>query len=244
MENQEYDSIIGNAAAPYINSLAAGGALATDYHAVAHPSLPNYLTLTGGSTFGVTSDCDPSSSCAGTTSVVQEMSSAGISWKAYMEDLPSPCAQSNGGSYHVDHDPFVYYPGIVSDCARVVPATQLGADIAGGALPSFIWLTPNMCNDMHDCSVATGDHYLAGAVPPLLAALGPTGVLFVVWDEGTSNSGGGGHVAMIAAGPAVKAGYRSTTTYNHSSLLRTIEDAWGLPRLGDSASAPPLDLFP
>ena len=246
MENEEYSSIIGNASAPYVNSLAAVGASATQYYAVSHPSLPNYLALTGGSTFGVTTDCTPAASCTGGTSVVEEMAAAGIGWRAYMEDMPSPCAQADSGQYAVRHDPFVYYNGIVAgSCGNVVAGSRLPGDIAAGALPAFTWLTPNLCNDMHDCSVATGDTYLAGIVPQLLGTLGPNGALFLVWDEGTSNLHGGGQVTMVAAGPGVKKGYRSSTPYDHYSLLRTIEDAWGLPKLGNSAAAAPIgDLFP
>jgi phosphatidylinositol-3-phosphatase len=245
MENEEYSSIIGDPSAPYINSLAAGGALATQYDAVSHPSLPNYLALTGGSTFGVTTDCAPGPSCTGGRSVVEEMAAAGIGWRAYMEDMPGPCAQADSGGYAVHHDPFVYYNGVVAgSCTNVVPATQLPGDIAAGALPAFTWLTPNLCNDMHDCPVATGDAYLAGIVPQLLGTLGPDGALFLVWDEGTSNTHGGGQVTMVAAGSGVKRGYRSSLPYDHYSLLRTIEDAWGLPQLGNSAAATPMaDLF-
>lgn len=246
MENEEYGSIIGNPGAPYINSLASGGALAARYYAVSHPSLPNYLALTGGSTFGITNDCSPGPGCrVGATSVVEEMAAAGLSWKAYMENLPSSCAQSDSGRYAVRHDPFVYYSSVVAQsCGNVVPATQLPSDIATGALPPFAWLTPNLCNDMHDCSIATGDSYLSGVVPQILGALGPNGALFLVWDEGTSNTHGGGQVTMVAAGPAVKRGYRSSASYDHYSLLRTIEDAWGLHRLGNSAGAAPMtDLF-
>lgn len=246
MENEEYSSIIGNSSAPYINGLAAGGALATQYYAVSHPSLPNYLALTGGSTFGVTDDCNPGPSCAGGTSVVEEMTAAGVSWKAYMDDMASNCAQADSGQYAVRHDPFVYYANVISgSCGRIVPGSQLRTDLAAGALPSFSWLTPNLCNDMHDCSVGTGDTYLSGIVPQLLGAVGPTGAVFVVWDEGTSNAHGGGQVTMVAAGPGVKKGYRASVPYDHYSLLRTIEDAWGLPRLGNTAGAAPLtDLFP
>jgi hypothetical protein len=245
MENEEYSSIIGDPSAPYINSLAAGGALATQYYAVSHPSLPNYLALTGGSTFGVTTDCTPGPSCTGGKSVVEEIAAAGIGWRAYMEDMPGPCAQADSGEYAVHHDPFVYYNGVVAgSCNNVVPATQLPGDIASGALPAFTWLTPNLCNDMHDCPVATGDVYLAGIVPQLLGTLGPDGALFLVWDEGTSNTHGGGQVTMVAAGSGVKKGYRSTLPYDHYSLLRTIEDAWGLPQLANSAAATPMaDLF-
>jgi acid phosphatase len=174
------------------------------------------------------------------------MAAAGIGWRAYMEDMPAPCAQSDGGDYVVHHNPFVYYDAVVAgSCGNVVPGSQLAGDIAAGALPAFTWLTPNLCNDMHDCPVATGDTYLSGIVPQLLTTLGPDGALFLVWNEGTSNVHGGGQITMVAAGSGVKKGYRSTIAYDHYSLLRTIEDGWGLPELGSSAAATPMaDLFP
>jgi hypothetical protein len=257
MENEEYGSIIGNPAAPYINSLANQGALATQYYAISHPSLPNYLALSGGSTFGVSSDCNPGPGCQGTgPSIADQLTTAGISWKAYMEGLPA-CgqAQSDSGEYAVRHDPFMYYPADVAKCgSTIVPATQLSADIAGGQLPQFAWLTPNVCDDMHDTcggnAIAHGDSYLQGVVPQILGALGPNGALFVTFDEGTSSAGGGqagaagGQVTLIAAGPAVKGGAKSSVPHDHYSLLATIEAAWGLPRLGGAASAAPMtELF-
>ncbi|HEU5003965.1 MAG TPA: alkaline phosphatase family protein [Actinomycetota bacterium] len=256
MENEEYGSIIGNANAPYINSLAGQGALATQYYAISHPSLPNYLALSGGSTFGISSDCNPGPGCQATRpGLADQLAGAGISWKGYMEDLPGPCARSDSGNYAVRHDPFVYYPSIVSSgCGNVVPASQLTADLASGQLPRFAWVTPNLCDDMHDScggsAIAHGDAYLHNLVPQILSALGPGGVVFVTFDEGSSNAGGGlpgaagGQVTTIAAGAPVKAGYRTSVRYDHYSLLRTIEDAWGLAPLGSAALSPAMrDLF-
>jgi hypothetical protein len=258
MENEEYSSIIGNSSAPYINSLANQGALATQYYAISHPSLPNYLALSGGSTFGISSDCNPGPGGLATgPSLADQLHGAGISWKAYMEDRPPTCAQaqSDSGNYAVRHDPFMYYPNDVANlCGNVVPATQLSTDIASGQLPQFSWLTPNVCDDMHDpCGgdeIAHGDAYLKSVVPQILGALGPNGALFITFDEGTSNLGGGqagaagGQVTFIAAGPAVRGGYKSSVHYDHYSLLGTIEAAWGLPRLGGAAGATTMnDLF-
>ena len=256
MENEEYGSIIGSPDAPYINSLASQGALAAQSYAISHPSLPNYLALSGGSTFGVSSDCDPGPGCQATgPGLADQLIGAGISWKGYMEGLPGPCAQSDAGEYAVRHDPFVYYPTIVAHgCGNVVPASQLTADLAGGQLPRFAWVTPNLCNDMHDScggsAIAHGDAYLHNLVPQILPALGPGGVVFITFDEGSSNAGGGlpgaagGQVTTIAAGAPVKAGYRSSVHYDHYSLLRTIEDAWGLAPLRSAASASGMrDLF-
>ncbi|HEV2943959.1 MAG TPA: alkaline phosphatase family protein [Solirubrobacteraceae bacterium] len=239
MENEEASSVIGNHAAPYINRLALQGALATSSYAVTHPSLPNYLALTGGSTFGIESDC---TDChVGARNLVDELEAAGISWKAYMQDMPGPCfAGASSGLYAKKHDPFIYYDDVrlsPKRCANVVPASELDKDLAAGALPRFAWITPNMCNDMHDCDVATGDRYLAGLFPRLIAAVGASGAVFLTWDEGASDSGcckvaAGGRIVTIAAGGAARRHARAAGSYDHYSLLRTIEDAWRLPELG------------
>ena len=252
LENHEATAILGNPAAPYLNGLASQGAVATRYFAISHPSLPNYLAVVGGSTFGISTDCSPGPQCrAPDPSLPDQLNSAGISWKAYLEDMPGNCDQVASGTYAVKHDPFVYFPGVVSaQCSQVVPARALSEDLATGNLPRFAWLSPNLCHDMHDCPVSAGDAYLAGIVPTLLGALGPSGVLLITFDEGTTNNGGGqpgaagGQVAMIAAGPGARAGARSAQPYDHYSLLRTIEEAWGLPILRSAAGAAPMtDLF-
>lgn len=244
MENEEYGDIIGSHSTPYINGLARRYALATGMYAISHPSLPNYLALTGGSTFGITSDCTGCS--VGASSLVDQLASRRLTWKAYMEDLPRPCfTGATAGDYAKKHDPFVYYRGLVRDparCLNVVSLTQLGADERHRTLPSFIWITPNLCHDMHDCRSAIGDRFLAGLVPPLLRSLGVNGLLFLTWDEGTSDNGccrlaSGGHVATIVAGPGARPGARLGKPVDHYSVLQTIEDALGLPRLRDAACA-------
>ncbi|MGH2866419.1 MAG: alkaline phosphatase family protein [Solirubrobacteraceae bacterium] len=242
MENEEYADIIGSAATPYINRLASRYALARSMFAISHPSLPNYLALTGGSTFGITSDCTDCS--VGTPGLGGQLLAAHMSWKAYMEDLPRPCfAGSDAGQYAKKHDPFVYYRPIAShraSCAHVVPLTQLGTDERAHTLPRFVWITPNLCHDMHDCSPATGDRFLSHLVPALLAGLGPRGVLFLTWDEGTSDQGccrlaAGGHVATIVAGPGARAGAQLRTPTDHYSTLQAVEDLLGLSRLRGAA---------
>jgi hypothetical protein len=239
MENEEYSSIIGSRSTPYINALARRYALARAMFAVAHPSLPNYLALTGGSTFGVRSDCTDCRLRA--TGLGAQLSAAHLSWKAYMEDLPRRCfTGSDAGLYAQKHDPFVYYGDRRRDCSHVVPVSELGADERSGALPRFVWITPNLCHDMHDCSPATGDHFLAGLVPGLLRALGPRGVLFLTWDEGSSDEGccrlaSGGHVVTIVAGARARPGARLNTPTDHYSTLQAIEDLLGLRRLRGAA---------
>ena len=240
MENEEYSDVIGSSSTPFINRLSRTYGIVTRAFAITHPSLPNYLALTGGSTFGISSDCTgcsvPGAGLAG------QLDAQGISWKGYMEDLPNPCFRGGGaGDYAKKHDPFVYYRGLTS-CHNVVPLTQLSTDEQAGALPTFIWITPNLCHDMHDCSTATGDRFLSRLVPPLLRALGNNGVLFLTWDEGSSDDGcchlaTGGHIATIVAGPEARRGARMRKPVDHYSLLQTVEDLLGLRRLGGAACA-------
>jgi phosphatidylinositol-3-phosphatase len=244
MENEEYSNIIGSAATPYINRLAHRYALASSMFAISHPSLPNYLALTGGSTFAISSDCTGCS--VPVAGLPDQLDAAHLSWKAYMEDLPRVCfAGAGAGGYAKKHDPFMYYTQIAgrpSRCGHVVPLTELGPDERSHSLPRFVWITPNLCHDMHDCAPAQGDRFLSRLLPPLISSLGPRGLLFLTWDEGSSDDGccrlaSGGHVAMIVAGPGARRGTRLRTPVDHYSTLQTIEDLLGLPRLRGAGCA-------
>jgi hypothetical protein len=238
MENEEYGSVLGQPGAGYISRLAHRYALATQDYAITHPSLPNYLALTGGRTFGISSDCTdcsvPGAGLAG------QLRARGISWRAYMEDLPRPCfTGAAAGEYAKKHDPFLYYRRIAGStgCRNIVPFTALIAAIRDHRLPRLAWITPNLCHDMHDCSLATGNAFLHALVPGLLRALGPHGLLFLTWDEGSTNDGccrlaRGGHVLLIVAGGAARAHARLRTPVDHYSVLQAIEDLLGVPRLG------------
>ncbi len=244
MENEEYADIVGSGSTPFINALSRRGALAQQMYAITHPSLPNYLALTSGATHGITDDC--SDCTVPGAGLVAQLQGTGISWRAYMEDLPRPCfAGSSAGGYARKHDPFILYDKIRNDpgwCQRVVPYGDLGADERARALPRLLWITPNLCHDMHDCDPATGDRFLAGMIPPLLQSLGPRGLLILTWDEGSSDSGccrlaHGGHIATILAGGLAKPGARLRTPVDHYSVLQTIEDLLALPRLAGAACA-------
>jgi phosphatidylinositol-3-phosphatase len=244
MENEEYGDIIGSRQTPFINALARRYALATGMYAVSHPSLPNYLALTGGSTFGITSDCTDCTVHA--RGLVDQLAAAHLSWKAYMEDLPHPCYTGAGsGDYAKKHDPFMYYTPVYTNraqCDRVVPLSQLAADERARALPRFVWITPNLCHDMHDCAPAVGDAFLARLVPPLLSALGRRGLLFLTWDEGSTNDGccrlaAGGHIATVVAGPGARSHARMRSPADHYSVLQAIDDLLGLRRLRSAACA-------
>ncbi|HET9719895.1 MAG TPA: alkaline phosphatase family protein [Solirubrobacteraceae bacterium] len=241
MENAEYSSVIGNPGGRFITDLAHRYALATQDYAITHPSLPNYLALTGGQTFGVTSDCTGCSVPGG--GLGGQLDAHHIPWRAYMEDYPHPCFQGgSAGEYAKKHDPFLYYRAIAARaaCRDVLPFTALDRAIAARRLPRFLWITPNLCHDMHDCSVHAGSAFLQSLVPGLLRALGAHGLLFLTWDEGSSNDGccrlaRGGHVALIVAGGGARAHARLGTPVDHYSVLQTIEDLLGLPRLSGAA---------
>jgi acid phosphatase len=252
MENHEYNSVIGNPAAPYTNGLVASYGLATNFYAASHPSLPNYLALTAGSTFGIASDCTTCFISA--TNIADQLEGSGRSWKAYMEDMPVPCfTGASSGNYAMKHNPFLYYNDIRNNTARcaahVAPFTQFWVDMSSGAVPNFVWITPNMCNDTHDCPVGTGDAWLRSVVPTITgsAAFRNGGALFITWDEGSSSAGccsgsWGGHVATLVIAPNATPGYRSAVAENHYGLLRTIEDGFHLSHLAAAGWASNLPL--
>lgn len=242
LENRELGEAIGQRSAPYIQRLAREGALATDYHAIAHPSLPNYIALLAGSPLGIQSDC---SGChARGTMLADQLERAHIGWRAYMESMPRPCfAGASAAGYAKKHDPFMYFGQVAANptaCARVVPYAQLAQDLRGGRLAPFVWITPNLCDDGHDCSLAAVNHFLEGLLPYLRTALGSHGVLAIVWDEGTSESrccgnAAGGRVPLLLVGPGVRASYRLSSPASHYSLLALIEDYFGVARLREAA---------
>jgi acid phosphatase len=256
MENEERQ---GALSAPTIAALAHRYAEATDWYAVAHPSLPNYLAMVSGSTWGVTSDCTGCDQPG--PDLGAQLSAAGISWGAYMEDLPSPCflgPQSANGLYAEKHDPFAYFADVRSVpavCAHIQPLGALTSLLAPGApaaaVPRLVWVTPNLCDDGHNCSVETSGTWLQSFVATVTAspAWADGGALVVTWDEGSDNAGidpatgavtsdaGGGNVLTLVIAPTLRPGLQVSTPLDHYSLLRTVEDAFDLPLLGAAADA-------
>jgi hypothetical protein len=239
MENEEAGSVIGSARAPFINRLARQGGLATRSYAIRHPSLPNYLALTSGSTQGITSDCTSCHSPG--RSIADQLEAAQLSWRAYMEDLPRPCYRGAGaGDYAKKHDPFMYYDAIARHarrCRHVVGFGALARDLRRGTMPAYAFISPNLCHDGHDCGVRVADRFLSTLVPGLRRALGPRGYLVLTWDEGATDAGccggaRGGRIATILLGPRVRRGARHPAPVDHYGVLATIEDSLRLPRLG------------
>lgn len=213
---------------------------ASDYRGVAHPSLPNYIALTSGSTQGITDDNPPSAHPLSAASIFSELAGR---WGVYAESMPSPCALSNSGQYAVRHNPAAYFTNLRSTCPShdVALGTPSSGAFASGlranTLPAFSLVIPNVCNDTHDCSVATGDAWLRAWFQTIFNSptyrAGSTAV-FVTWDEDDHSSGN--RVALIAAAPSIRPGTVTGAAFTHISLLRTTEEMLGLgARLGASA---------
>jgi phosphatidylinositol-3-phosphatase len=238
LENHGYRQIIGSRQAPFLNGLARRGALATRYYGVAHPSLPNYLAITTGSTGGVTSDSN--SYVSSSPSLGGQLQAAGIGWKAYFEGLPSPGFEGRGFLDYTKHyNPFAYSEKLGDGPARthVVGFGSLRHDLRAGALPRFSWIAPDLLHDGHSASVRASDRFVSRLVPRVIRALGPHGVLIVTWDEAQGVVGpGGGRVALIATGPGARHGVRVHTAANHYALLATLEAGLRLPALGQAAA--------
>lgn len=229
MENRSYSQAI---AGGYTAELAAKYSVATNYHGVSHPSLPNYLALTSGSTWGIADDGWHPLPAGGLGS---QLTGAGITWRAYMEGMSGNCTRS-AYPYALKHNPFPYYGSACT--AEIVPFSQFDADIAG-TVPNFVWITPDLCHDGHDCSTQVADKWLSQTVPKILAssAWKDGGLLLITWDEGEDSAN---HVLTIVIHPGTII-HSSDRAYDHYSLLASIEDRFKLPRLGQAVQASSMD---
>jgi acid phosphatase len=241
LENHSFGQVIGNPAMPYLNGLATAHSLAADYFADAHPSIPNYFMLTTGNfeTFD-----DGFTGTISDDNIVRALTGAGKSWKAYIESIPSTgYLGPNSGTYLKRHNPFAYLsdvnaatPQAAAQAAKMVPFSQLSSDLAAGSLPNFVYVLPNSQDDAHDCpgggTSCTSDQQLAAADAWLKANIDPVitspkfgnSVLIITFDESvnTDITNGGGQVMTVLVGPHVKTGFRSSTMYQHQSLLRLV----------------------
>jgi hypothetical protein len=228
LENRSYAQVVNSG---YISTLASQYGLATNYHGISHPSLPNYLAMTSGSTWGITDDGWHSLPAGG---LGAQLDAAGIDWRAYMEGMGSSCYR-NGNGYALKHNPFPYYGG---QCpSQVVPFSQFASDMTG-TVPRFVWITPDLCHDGHDCSNAVVSTWLSQTVPIILGsdAWQSGGVLFITYDEGEDSA----NSVLTLVIRTNQVNHRSSVSYDHYSLLASIEDLLGLPRLGQAAHASPM----
>ena len=237
LENHSFGQVIGNPAMPYLNGLATAHSLAADYFANAHPSIPNYFMLTTGNL--ETLD-DNFTGTISDDNIVRALTGAGKTWKAYVESIPSTgYTGPSAGTYLKRHNPFAFLSDVANSptqASNMVPFSQLSTDLNAGSLPNFVYIVPNSQNDAHDCpgggSSCTDDQELATADAWLKANIDPVinspkfgnSVLIITFDESvaTDFTNGGGQVATVLVGPHVKTGFRSSTTYQHQSLLHTM----------------------
>jgi phospholipase C len=264
MENHNWSDIKNNPSAPYINNtLLPMASYAEQYYNPPgnHPSEPNYLWLEAGTNFGVNNDAEPSANHQNTSQhLVTLLKNAGISWKSYQEDTSGAvCPLTGTGLYSPKHNPMVYFDDVTNNndphssycIAHVKPFTELATDLQHNTQARYNFITPNLCNDMHDTcaplndAVKQGDTWLAQNIPTILnsQAYMNGGIIFITWDEG---EGGDGPIGMIVLSKNVKGdGYTNTIHYTHSSTLRTLEEIFGVsPFLGDAAHSNDLrDLF-
>lgn len=269
--------------APYLNQLASSYGTATQYYGVTHPSLPNYLAAISGSFQGIWDDCPAGASvmCApqafnssltgseytsatnqphmfnGQT-IVDQLEAHHLTWKAYMQSMPSAgyTGDSYAGLYAQKHDPFMYFSSIRNNAARmqqIVPFTQFAQDMQASSIPNFVWISPDVCNDMHgapSCSsydglIATGDSFVRSTVQTIMhsSAWKEGAAIVITWDENEGGSSGccksptgaGGTILGGANVPLiVVTSYGphhivlNSMAYNHYSLLATIEHIWNI----------------
>ncbi len=243
MENEDYSGIIGNASAPYINSLRSQGATLSQSYATTHPSDPNYMAPAAGGLYGLYDNS------IGTTTidakhVGNSVEAAGKTWKAYAEDAAKPCDYTSHGYYYPDDVPFTYFKQFKSDesatgyCAQHdVPLTQMSTDLASAATtPNFVWFEANDCNDMEACGVTAGDNWLKANLPIIFNSPAWTqqrSLLILTWDEGATKSFGPGYpnqvpTLLLGSQGSVKAGFTSSQRTDQYGLLRTVDRALGL----------------
>src|ERR1051326_5538249 len=259
LENHAFNQVIGSPFMPYLNSLAAQHSLATNYFADTHPSIGNYFMLTTGN---IETNNDAFTGTVSSDSIPRAFAAAGKTWKAYMESLPSVgYAGGDVYPYFKHHDPFVYLTDVLSSTAEdhdVDPFSQLASDLAAGTVPDYAFIAPNAEDDAHDCpggvasctddqKLAAADTWLKNNIDPLIHSPALSNSVFIIlFDEAvdTDTTNGGGKVAMVMVGAHVKAGFKSTTFYQHQSTLRLVLDLLRVAdHPGNSATAPTMQEF-
>jgi len=270
-ENSPYSSTYNSSNMPYLTSLADQYGLSTMYWADTHPSIGNYEVFTAGQIFSNNDSDTPFSLPLSSDNIAAEVEKAGKTWKDYVETGGSDasvqgCGALNSGTYYVRHDPLQYFTNI--NKANIVCFSQFATDLANNTLPNLSWLSPNGCDDAHDCGLGTFDNWLKTEIGPLLASSyfqpGGDGLLIITFDEddgsGTPNcstttvgQGCGGQVETVVISAVSKLAYKSTAgdpanynnTYDHANILRTMAGALGLNTsgLGGAARCVPMADF-
>jgi len=256
-ENHEFDLVYHNRQMPEFNRLADENTILTQYYAITHPSLPDYLAVFGGDTFKITSDCENCYISA--ANLPDQIEASGRTWRGYFQNMPQPCSPTDTLTYVQKHNPFMYFDDIRLNTARcsqsVVPLAQLYKDLANGTLPDFVYIMPNSCVSTDDdfsnpaCNLSLADNWLTGIMDKLLPYLNQRAeqepyLVVITWDEGQGDHSccglpakAGGRIATLLVSPLAKSGFQDNTPYTHYSLLKTIESAWGLDYLKHAADA-------
>ncbi|MEO7063878.1 MAG: alkaline phosphatase family protein [Dokdonella sp.] len=234
MENHGYAQIVGSADAPYINSLAASGANFTNYHAITHPSQPNYIALFSGDTHGVTDDSCPKN-FTGVANLGSQLIGAGLSFTGYSEGLPQAgYTGCSSGLYARKHNPWVDFDTVPATDNQ--PFTMFPSDYS--TLPTLAFVIPNLCNDMHNCSVATGDTWLQTKMDGYAQwARTHNSLLILTWDEDE-----GSQINLIATlfvGAHITPGIYAENG-DHYRTLATLEAMYGLPAIGHAVGVAPI----
>ena len=243
MENHRADQVLDTPKAPYETGLSQQCGRAADYRQVGKPSLPNYLGATSGSTWGVSDDDAPSGHVITDDNLFRQVRATGRTAMSFQESMTSNCAVHSDGTYAVKHNPAAYYQGADDRqaCQRdnvalgTVEAGPFHDALANGTLPAFSFVTPDLCNDTHDCQVDVGDRWLTEFLSSIFASMayqsGRTAV-FLVWDEDQP-------MPFIPMAPAIAPGTVLDATVDHYALLRTTEEMLGITDyLGNAADAP------
>ncbi|HEY7166143.1 MAG TPA: alkaline phosphatase family protein [Candidatus Binatia bacterium] len=233
LENANYRDAL---AQPFLGQFAKQGALLSEYYAEAHPSLPNYIALTAGTTAGLTSNAPVS---LGLRHIGDLLEAKDKLWKVYAEGYPGRCfLGERSGLYVRKHVPFLSFENVqkrASRCARIVEASALISDVASGKVPDYSMYIPDEQNDGHDTGPAFADRWLAKSFGSLLKnSAFMKGLLFVVTFDEADGSDPRNRVFTALKGDSVLSGSVSKKPYNHYSLLRTIEDGLGLGNLGQN----------
>jgi phosphatidylinositol-3-phosphatase len=251
-ENHAFGQVIGNPDAPFINKLAAQGALFTDAHGVAHPSQPNYLALFSGSTQDTTGDSAVRGTPLRRPNLGAALIAKGYTFAGYSEDLPDvgSLKTTAHGGYARKHNPWSNWqaasPGPNQLAASAnQPFKNFPSDF--NKLPTVAFVVPNLYNDQHGDGfisnrtlIRDSDDWLKDNIGAYAQwAVTHNSLLIVTWDEDDNDDSPANHIPTIMVGAQVKPG-KYDQRIDHYGVLRMIEDFYGLPRAGASADAAPI----